>query len=320
VDDVRQALGYDHWNLFGVSYGTRLALRVMHDFPAGVRSVILDSTYPPGASLADAPVDAGRAIRDVLQACRADAACGGAYGDIEQRLYRTIDKYNANPAQFRVFDPDRGRPVTRAFTGDDFVDELFTAMYRTSAIPNVPAAVAAADNGSMLDGLRMLYGDLLDREKSSNDPNDSGDRPGLSDGLYLTVECREDFPFTDWETAKAHAGELNPSLAGALLKTTEQTFHRCSIWPHDDTEQNPTTDGDIPTLVLAGSFDPITPAAWGQLAASTLPKSTFMLFNGAGHGTFVAGDCPMAKIKTFVGDPASGGGPPCDLPPVRWRT
>jgi len=292
----------------------------MHDFPDGVRSVVLDSTYPPGASLADAAVDAGKAIRDVLQACTADPACGRVYGDVEQRLYRTIDKYNASPARFRVFDPDRARVVTKLFTGDDFVEEIFTTMYRTSAIPNVPAAVAAADNGSMIDALRTLDHDLIERQSESDDPNDSSDRPQLSDGLYLTVECREDFPFANWEDTKAKTSEINASLGGALLKTTEKIFHRCDVWPHDQTEQNPVATNDIPTLVMAGSFDPITPAAWGQLAASTLPKSTFMLFHGAGHGTFVAGDCPLAKLTTFIGDPAGGPGPACDLPPVTFKT
>jgi len=292
----------------------------MHDHPDGVRSVVLDSTYPPGTSLSDAPVDAGRAIRSVLQACRADRACGAAFGDVEQRLYRTIDKYDRTPVNFRVWDPDRGRPVNRPFTGDDFVELVFDSMYRTTAIPNVPAAVAAADNGSMINALRILFGDELDKQSGSDDPGNSGDRPRLSDALYLAVECREDFPFTSWEDTKQKATELNPSLAGALEKTTEKTFHHCDWWPHDQAEQNPVATNDIPTLVMAGSFDPITPVAWGQLAASTLPKATLLTFTGAGHGTFLAGDCPMSKLLTFVNDPAGGPGPACDLPPVQFKT
>ena len=47
VADLRLTLGYDEWDLYGLSYGTRLALTVMRDHPEGVRSVVLDSTYPP---------------------------------------------------------------------------------------------------------------------------------------------------------------------------------------------------------------------------------------------------------------------------------
>jgi pimeloyl-ACP methyl ester carboxylesterase len=47
VHDLIQALGYKQVNLYGVSYGTRLALTVMRLFPASIRSVVLDSTVPP---------------------------------------------------------------------------------------------------------------------------------------------------------------------------------------------------------------------------------------------------------------------------------
>ena len=47
IEDLRVVLGYSKWNLYGGSYGSRIALTVMRDFPQGVRSVILDSAIPP---------------------------------------------------------------------------------------------------------------------------------------------------------------------------------------------------------------------------------------------------------------------------------
>jgi len=38
LEDLRLALGYAQWNLYGGSYGTKLALTAMRDFPAGIRS------------------------------------------------------------------------------------------------------------------------------------------------------------------------------------------------------------------------------------------------------------------------------------------
>ena len=51
INDLRLALGYDQVNLWGGSYGTRLALGVMRDYPEGLRSVVLDSVYPPDVDL-----------------------------------------------------------------------------------------------------------------------------------------------------------------------------------------------------------------------------------------------------------------------------
>lgn len=53
LEDLRAVLGYAEWNLYGVSYGTRLALSAMRDNPAGIRSVILDSTLPLQANISE---------------------------------------------------------------------------------------------------------------------------------------------------------------------------------------------------------------------------------------------------------------------------
>lgn len=48
IPEVLQSLGYREWNLYGVSYGSKLAQAIMHDHPEGIRSVILDSPVPRG--------------------------------------------------------------------------------------------------------------------------------------------------------------------------------------------------------------------------------------------------------------------------------
>ena len=51
IEDLRKALGYETWNLQGISYSTRLMLTVLRRHPAGVRSVILDSVAAPRGQL-----------------------------------------------------------------------------------------------------------------------------------------------------------------------------------------------------------------------------------------------------------------------------
>jgi len=87
VADLRVTLGYADWNLYGISYGTRLALGVMRDHPQGVRSVILDSTLPPEADLmTEGPANFARALRVLFTGCSSDPNCAGAYPGFEQRL------------------------------------------------------------------------------------------------------------------------------------------------------------------------------------------------------------------------------------------
>src|SRR6185503_15624183 len=82
VNDLRLALGYDQWNLYGVSYGTRLALTVVRDYPQSVRSVILDSVYPLQVNLyTDLPENFDRALKVLFETCAADADCSSTYPD-----------------------------------------------------------------------------------------------------------------------------------------------------------------------------------------------------------------------------------------------
>ena len=78
----------------------------------------------------------------------------------------------------------------------------------------------------------------------------------------------------------------------------------CEVWGVPARTLNPTVS-DLPTLVLAGTYDPITPPAWGELAASTLSRSTFITVAGSGHAVYAAGPCPQGLIKQYFDDPAS---------------
>lgn len=82
LDDLRQALGYETWNLLGVSYGTRLALTAMRDFASSgtICSVILDSAFPPQVDArAVASADINRAFNLVFTRCADNEACNKAY-------------------------------------------------------------------------------------------------------------------------------------------------------------------------------------------------------------------------------------------------
>lgn len=61
---------------------------------------------------------------------------------------------------------------------------------------------------------------------------------------------------------------------------------------------------DVPTLVLSGEFDPITPPEWGQQVANTLSRRFFYIFPGVGHGAATAHECPTEIVHTFVNDPS----------------
>jgi len=85
VDALRQALGYTQINLWGTSYGTRLGLTIIRDFPTGIRSAILDSVYPPAVDIyRDTPANADRVFRVLFDRCASDVLCNLLYPDLRE--------------------------------------------------------------------------------------------------------------------------------------------------------------------------------------------------------------------------------------------
>ena len=95
---LMRALGYDEWNLYGISYGTQLALEVMRSAPEGTRSVVIDSVFPTDVKGYDENIKPlQESIQATLDQCAADTACAAAYPDLEGTLVRVADKLQASP-------------------------------------------------------------------------------------------------------------------------------------------------------------------------------------------------------------------------------
>jgi pimeloyl-ACP methyl ester carboxylesterase len=95
------ALGYDTYNLHGISYGTNLALVIMRDHPdSGLRSVVLDSSAAPNFEHLKRDVRARHdGVQQLFADCAADAACAGAYPDLEQRFVALLAAFEAKPLE-----------------------------------------------------------------------------------------------------------------------------------------------------------------------------------------------------------------------------
>ena len=288
LNDLRLALGYDSWNLYGISYGTRLALTTMRDFPQGLRSVILDSTYPLQASEADVPASARRAFDKLFDSCAVDTACNAAYPDLRNTFFQTVDRLNGEPVSMTIAVPGGSYDVV--LTGDLLNALLFQALYSTELIPLLPSIIYGAYEGTNYE----LWGRLAVIVTTY------GER--LSMGMYYSVQCGEEVRFSTREELVA-ADAAFPEQHDVFDQEASWTI--CSQWqarPADPIENQPVAS-DIPTLVLAGDFDPITPPSFGQAAAATLSTSSFFTFPGMGHGVSISHPCPLNISLAFLDAP-----------------
>ncbi len=294
LNDLRLALGYEEWNLYGVSYGTRLALTAMRDFPGGIRSVVLDSVFPLQANLVvDTPANAARALDVLFDSCAADAACSGAYPDLRGTFFDLVDRLNSSPVSITVTLPS-GERGPALLNGDSLIGVLFQALYATPLIPMLPEIIHQADQGSF-GAVAAVQSQLLDALTD------------VSHGMYNSVQCAEDVPFgtpAQLNAALAEHPELSAAFGGAAA---DDIFDLCQDWgtrPADAVENEP-VHSDIPALILGGQYDPVTPPAWGQMAAETLSRSFFFELPGAGHGASLTEECPRSVLLAFLDRPTA---------------
>ncbi len=307
---VVKALGYEEANLYGVSYGTRLALTMMRDYPKSIRSVVLDSTYPPQVErLLETDTNFHAMLQTLFADCKADEACNTAYPELENDFINTLERLEDLPAS--VWSD------TLYISGLDVIRLYFQAMYDEGILVNVPFSMQKLSESDYSDSILLLSGIA--------EPGDLNNRAVLfgkflqtiielfqnlwrdvqAEGVFFSTECQEDVAFQKRVQVERVTLELPEVFQNAALDQADFMFDICDIWrvPRSKQVENEAVSSDIPTLVLAGRYDPVTNVKWGELAASTLSNSYFYEYPNAAHGVFLSGDCPVNMVQTFLDDP-----------------
>ncbi|MBI5566139.1 MAG: alpha/beta fold hydrolase [Chloroflexi bacterium] len=124
-NDLRVTLDYRQVNLFGVSYGTILGQAILRDYPAGIRTAVLDSMYPLNNRIFnDSPVGLTRYFETVIANCAADPICRVAYPDVQAVFYQLFDRLKHTPLTLSVQHPVSGETYSIALDDERFVSGL----------------------------------------------------------------------------------------------------------------------------------------------------------------------------------------------------
>lgn len=290
IDLIRTALGYDQINFYGVSYGTLLGLHYMSAFPGSLRSVVLDGVVPPQTNfLLNSAQTMGAAFDRLFAACEADIDCNQHYPDLESVFFDTVDRLNQDPAQISVKDPETNRIFSAAVVnGDTFMNLTFQFLYAGSLIPAMPRMIFDVSQGEFGFFARIYELIVFDRS--------------ISLGMYYSVICSED---ADFSKDDFKLDGLPPEIASLEKDTPVQLLQTCSLWDVEPlgAEIDLPVKSQIPTLLLSGYFDPITPPSYAAAAAETLTLSQQVVFSTGAHGQALEGSCPNAIIYDFVNHP-----------------
>jgi pimeloyl-ACP methyl ester carboxylesterase len=294
LDAVRAALGYDRINLWGGSYGTRAALEYMRRHGTHVRSAVLDGVAPPGMkTLVDVWPARDAALAALVAACGESPSCRAAHPDLAAALAAIGARLGADGRDVTIVDPRTGKPQAVRLTYDHVLAALQPLLYLPELQSLVPEAIgraAAGEFSPLLALAELVTNDLAGQTNTA---------------LHYSVTCTEDAP-------RVTAADRARSLAGTRTRTlAERALAVCAVWPRGTMSADAATPvrSDIPVLILSGGLDPVTPPAYGNEVAATLPNSRHIVAHGYGH-IVSPHACGPRLIATFVDDPGFGKLPP----------
>lgn len=300
IEELRKALGISTWTLYGVSYGSRIALTVLRHYGNGVNSIVLDSVFPPDAS---ATLDQARFLRRSLEflfsECRSSATCSRRFPDIEQRFEALREKLSQEPIRLRLshqgFWPDMDVSI------DDraFLELIRSLLYLAFEIELLPHVIE-----------RTLTGDFGLLQTLANTVYMSGDPEGSSLALMLSYLCHEKEVF---DTSKATAQAIDDSGNFRRLIQEDRVRLLCPYWPAGKAEaiENTPVESDIPALLLTGAYDPVTPPELAWQAAEGLTRSHVIEFRNASHGILGFHPCAAKMVAAFLAEPSERPDPSC---------
>ena len=282
LEAVRQALGAPALDLIGVSYGTRLAQQYAESYPSAVRSVVLDSPVPNSlALLADHARNLERSLRALFARCTADRACAQRFGNPYATLYRVRARLQKQSEAVTVRDPVSFEPSERTLTADDLAALVRFYAYNPATAALLPLMLQQAEQGNyatLLGQKQLLAQDLSDQ---------------VTGALELSILCAEDA-----DLLHPRPEDEDTLLGNSAIRRAQSA---CALWPRGTRPASfhQPWHSTIPTLLLSGELDPVTPPEYSEQIARGLKDARVLVVPGQGHSVMAAG-CMPRLIERFM--------------------
>ena len=286
LDALRQALGYAQFNLYGVSYGSRVAQHFVRRYPESTRSVIIDGVVAPQVALGPGiAVDAQNVLDAIFDRCRESQPCNERFPTISGDFRKLRQRLAEDTVTVTLPSPLKGTPEEISFGVDELAGALRLLSYHPSSVALMPFMIDEAVNANF----QPLAAQFLMIAENVEET--------LSIGMHNAVVCTEDAPYFDGEDVGRN--ELEATYIGPVQLDALEAI--CSVWPAgvlDDDFKKPVAT-DRPVLLLSGEADPVTPPAYADLAAVDLENALHLIGRNQGHGQAPRG-CVPKIIGRFV--------------------
>ncbi len=298
-EDLRKDLGYEQWNLFGASYGSRLGFTIMRDFPLSVRSSIFVGVFAPESQLSGETVlDFEKSLFEVLRRCEQSEKCNSRYPHLKNRLLKILKKLKYEPLHLEY----DSQPFV--LNRRDALLLLHHSLYSRQSIANIPKIIEAMEKGKLepinnaLQYIEFIY-NLVNWPMNNS------------------VMAYEELPFIDsLKIINAHGkSELRFDI------TTFEGFNSLSDWHpfRASVLENQPVISDVPTLMVSGNLDPVTPISNSIEALKHLKNGYGVVFPDESHD--LANPCFLKIAEDFLNNPFQKPDLDCSTirQPIEWN-
>ena len=301
VKALRMALGFDKWNVWGISYGTLLGQAYIKEDPEGILAVVLDAIVPLDARAHEVSWRVvnwyDRDLRKLDELCQADKGCAKSYSDLGERVRDAARATMDEPIVVEVEDTER-YPTGKAYFFSNMAAFLpFMLFYEQSNYAALPAIIHAwADAVENRD--EALFKAIAAAP--------TGSFFGISQGMYDAIMCNDGYREAAIASTAADRAEF-PVLTAAIAVEgdAEAAAESCislGLAPRPR-EQYAAVQTDIPTLLVEGDMDPITPPPLARVIEPGFTNGTYVEFPYAGHGPTRSVECAGDLLNKFYDDP-----------------
>jgi pimeloyl-ACP methyl ester carboxylesterase len=294
VKALRQALGFEQWNVWGISYGSHLGQMLALQDPQGIRALVIDAIVPNDLTdLMRIGRWANLVLEHTFSTCTDLAICE----DLEARLDTALDKVRGNPFKVPVDDTELFPQGEVEVNGLILAFAPFSMAYEQDEHPAIPSVM-----NTLIEYFETENEDFL--QLAANILNGS-QGISVSEGMSNAIRCNDGYVHATAEVA-ADDLEENPRFAGlSSVEGAQYAARMCEesgLAPRDR-EDYRFVESAIPTLIVNGSWDPVTPAALARYIAPGFSNGRYIEVPFAGHGpTRSMEECAGPVLNTFFDD------------------
>jgi pimeloyl-ACP methyl ester carboxylesterase len=288
IIELRKALNISQWNLYGISYGTRLATTIMRENSEGIRSVILDGMFPIEVNgITDTPWANYESLNQIIQNC--DNTDGCPPDEFKAIIEGIINRMH-NEGMI-----EESREFIQTLL--EINDEWVIVEYLLAVNKDIHTYASAVD----------LFMVKENEELGGTEDNSEEDR--FYNAMGLSTICAEEYPFLN---ISALTGDNSEGWSASTQLAVSEMYHMgfdtasCKAWSVSAANEIETqaVSSSLSVLILNGKQDTQTPAAWGTLVAKNMPNAQVFTNPQGGHGQLFDGStCFNTLASDFLAEP-----------------